>query len=57
MKPSTQDVEHDPTIMGNERPRRNDDLPEGEEVQEEDPRNGMNRPVEPDPAEEEKDEE
>ena len=52
------DVTNDPTIMGNEKPRRTDDLPEGEEVQEEDPRNGMNRPVEPAPsAEEERDEE
>ena len=44
MKPSNQNVGNDPTIMGNEKPRRDDDLPEGEEVQEEDPRNGMNRP-------------
>ena len=56
MKPSP-DVVNDPTIMGNEKPRRTDDLPEGEEVQEEDPRNGMNQPVEPAPDEEEKDEE
>lgn len=49
MKPSNQTVGNDPTIMGNEKPRRNlddDSLPEGEEVQDEDPRNGMNRPVE-----------
>ena len=52
MKPSP-DVTHDPTIMGNEKPRRTDDLPEGEEVQEADPRNGMNRPVEPAPSVEE----
>jgi hypothetical protein len=44
--------------MGNEKPRRSDDLPEGEELQEEDPRNGMNRPVNhTEPAEKEKDEE
>jgi len=61
MKPSDPTVGNDPTIMGNEKPRRNlddDSLPEGEEVQEEDPRNGMNRPVEDtDRSEEEKDEE
>lgn len=46
MKPSNEDdIVNDPTIMGNEKPRRNDDLPEGEEVEEEDPRNGMNRPA------------
>jgi hypothetical protein len=56
MKPSNPTVGNDPTIMGNERPRRNDDLPEGEELQEEDPRNGMNRPVAELP-EDEKDEE
>jgi hypothetical protein len=52
MKPSDHNVGSDPTIMGNEKPRRSlddDDLPEGEKVQEEDPRNGMNRPVS-DPA-------
>jgi hypothetical protein len=58
MKPSNPTVGNDPTIMGNEKPRRNDDLPEGEELQEEDPRNGMNRPVaDTDRSEEEKDEE
>ena len=59
MKPSDPTVGNDPTIMGNEKPRRNlddDSLPEGEEVQEEDPRNGMNRPIEELP-EQEKDEE
>ena len=58
MKPSNQNVGNDPTIMGNEKPRRDDDLPEGEEVQEEDPRNGMNRPVADtrDRSEEDKDE-
>ena len=48
MKPSSENIGNDPTILGNEKPRRNldnDSLPEGEEVQEEDPRNGMNRPV------------
>jgi hypothetical protein len=45
MKPTTEDLVNDPTIMGNEKPRRNDELPEGEKVEEEDPRNGMNRPV------------
>ncbi len=48
MKPENQNLGNDPTIMGNEKPRRNlddDSLPEGEKVQEEDPRNGMNRPV------------
>lgn len=58
MKPSTEDIAYDPTIIGNEKPRRSVKLPEGEEIQEEDPRNGMNRPVEPAPSEEEeKDEE
>ena len=62
MKPSSENVGNDPTILGNEKPRRNldnDSLPEGEEVQEEDPRNGMNRPVDTtrsDRTEEEKDE-
>jgi len=48
MKPSSHNVGNDPTIMGNEKPRRDlddDNLPEGEKVQDEDPRNGMNRPV------------
>lgn len=47
MNPKDQPIGNDPTIMGNEKPRRSrddDDLPRGEEVQEEDPRNGMNRP-------------
>ena len=56
MKPNP-DVANDPTIMGNEKPRRTDDLPEGEEVQEEDPRNGMNRLAEPAPSAEDNDEE
>jgi hypothetical protein len=56
MKPSTEDIANDPTIMGNEKPRRTDDLPEGEEVQEEDPRNGMNRPVDSGRAEDSDDE-
>ena len=49
MKHSSQNVGNDPTIMGNERPRRDrddDKLPEGTKVQHEDPRNGMNRPIE-----------
>lgn len=48
MTPKDQPIGNDPTIMGNERPRRNrddDNLPEGEEVQREDPRNGINRPA------------
>ena len=48
MNPKDQPIGNDPTIMGNERPRRDrddDNLPEGEEVQREDPRNGINRPV------------
>jgi hypothetical protein len=55
-------VEDDPTIMGNEKPRRNlddDSLPDGEKVQEEDPRNGMNRPLDEsgsDRSEDERDE-
>ena len=62
MKPSSERVVNDPTIMGNEKPRRNlddDSLPEGEEVQEEDPRNGMNRPLDEgrsDRSEQERDE-
>ena len=59
MKPNSQNVANDPTIMGNEKPRRDDELPEGEEIQEEDPRNGMNQPVETNRAdrpEEERDE-
>ena len=52
MKPNTEDITNDPTIMGNEKPRRTDTLPEGEEVQEEDPRNGMNQPVDGGPADE-----
>lgn len=57
MKPTTEDIAHDPTILGNEKPRRSDTLPEDEEVQEEDPRNGMNRPVDSGDKDEEKDEE
>ena len=48
MKPSNQTVGNDPTIMGNERPRRDRDddrLPKDAQVQHEDPRNGLNRPV------------
>ena len=58
MKPTTEDIANDPTIMGNDKPRRSDKLPEGEEVQEADPRNGMNQPVgdTSDREEEEKDE-
>lgn len=47
MNPKDQPIGNDPTIMGNEKPRSNrddDDLTPGEEIQEEDPRNGMNRP-------------
>jgi hypothetical protein len=61
MKPSSQNVANDPTIMGNERPRReldDDNLPKGAKVQEEDPRNGINLPLEDADSdrEEEKDE-
>ena len=48
MKPHNQNVGHDPTIMGNEKPRRDhddDNLPKGDRVQHQDPRNGVNRPV------------
>ena len=48
MNPKDQPIGNDPTIMGNEKPRtdRGDDhLPRREKVQEEDPRNGMNQPV------------
>jgi hypothetical protein len=48
MKHQSQNVGSDPTIMGNERPRRDrddDNLPKETRVQHEDPRNGMNRPV------------
>jgi len=47
MKPTTDDIANDPTLIGNDRPRQSEDLPEGEKLQEEDPRNGMNRPVDP----------
>jgi hypothetical protein len=48
MKPSNRNVGHDPTIMGNERPRRDrddDHLSKDARVQDEDPRNGLNRPA------------
>jgi len=45
MKPSSRNIGKDPTIMGNEKPRVDDTLPEGEKIEDEDPRNGMNRPV------------
>ena len=48
MKHRSQHVGNDPTIMGNERPRRDrddDNLPRDSKVQHEDPRNGLNRPV------------
>ena len=48
MNPKNQPGSNDPTIMGNEKPRRDhddDNLPRDEKVQHEDPRNGMNRPV------------
>ena len=57
MKPNTEDIALDPTIIGNEKPRRTDTLPEGEEVQEEDPRNGMNQPVDSADADESEDDE
>ena len=60
MKPITEDIANDPTLIGTDKPRRSHKLPEGEEVQEEDPRNGMNRPVDDlgsDDEQDEKDEE
>ena len=63
MKHRSQHVGNDPTIMGNERPRRDhddDNLPRDTRVQHEDPRNGMNRPVDairPDTSEDKKDDE
>ena len=48
MNPKKQPLGNDPTLMGNDKPRRDhddDNLPRDEKVQHEDPRNGLNRPV------------